>query len=146
MGRPEPQTDVLTRCENVEVLQPAGSPFAGYQNEVLKFYAAAFDDSERVLFQDCSPMDIPALKTMLVEWENSGKDYLFLNTLTKRTGEAYGGMWGVKGGLLKDINERLEKWLLKSLPNVPGVGDVFVRDFVLPQSLSSYVRYQISIL
>ena len=81
---------------------------AGWDGMFWRFYAV--EDSDIMISRDCdsrlSERDVAAVN----EWLESGKAFHIIRDHPWHTTEILGGLWGVRGGILKNIRELVSNW------------------------------------
>lgn len=100
-----------------------------------RFAAASDDGVERVLFRDCDSR-LNARELAAVEaWIESGSDFHVM-----RDADAHeeilmlSGMWGVKGNVIRNMNELVSTWLAnnKHLADIKEADQLFLAEIIWP--------------
>jgi hypothetical protein len=80
-----------------------------------RFYAASDPTVERVIFRDCDSRINTREAAAVAEWEKLGADGHLMKDAEPHTKEIMlAGMWGIKGGLVKNMPELVKDWVSKS--------------------------------
>jgi len=122
------------------LLAPSGRSLE-HSGMLWRFLPAWWNDVERVIFRDTDSRLNIREAAAVKEWEESGLDAHCMHDHRHHASlPIFGGMWGIKGGVLSDaVKERTEKLIGR---RVKRVGDMlFLKRFVLPEIEGSLLRH-----
>jgi len=101
-------SDMLEEFDNVQVIRmPEDGDWTGM---FWRFLAASDPHVSVMLSRDCDSRLWFREKTAVDEWLASDKDFHIMRDNSQHTAPIMGGMWGVRGDLLSDLKQKIEKF------------------------------------
>lgn len=96
-----------------------------------RFYAASDPDASHVIFRDCDSRISRMEKDAVDLWIQSGADFHFITGHPNHLDvKIMGGLWGIKGGVINDMESLVEEWGEFGYPR--GVDQAFLARIVSP--------------
>lgn len=106
----------------------------GWHSMFWRFEAAGLPDIDTLLVRDTDSRLSLREKSGIDEWLNSDKNFHVIRDHPLHDVPILGGLWGVRGGLLADINELIGQWnIVSQYQN----DQTFLRNVVWPRVVSS---------
>tara|TARA_R110002020_G_scaffold98042_1_gene233705 strand:- start:216 stop:887 length:672 start_codon:yes stop_codon:yes gene_type:complete len=105
---PEHIVDLLFEFDNVEIIpMPEEGDWTGM---FWRFKAASDPKMEALIVRDCDSRLWFREKAAVDEWLSSDKQFHIMRDNEQHTTPILGGMWGVKGGFLRDIEKQIDAY------------------------------------
>ena len=105
-----------------------------------RFFAAAEPALEYAIFRDCDSRVNSREAGAVGAWIDSGKDAHLMKDAPPHAHEIMlAGMWGVRGGVLRNIQALVEKWFREVTPGDKYDDQRFLKRFVWPLLQGSFI-------
>jgi hypothetical protein len=115
---------------------------AGRAGLFWRFWPVDDPDVERCIFRDCDSRLNPREAAAVSEWVASGK---VLHTMHDHEQHCLapilGGMWGIRGGVLRDIQQQIWQWQVLDPPARMGPDQDFLMDQIWPQLSGNHIGH-----
>ena len=115
----------LKEFDNVEVIEMEED--GNWTGMVWRFYAASDPEVSIMLSRDCDSRIHKREVAAVEEWLNSDKDFHIMRDHQYHGVPILGGMWGVRNGLLSDIEEKCKTY---NAGNFWQTDQNFLRDLI----------------
>lgn len=108
-----------------------------------RFYAAQDPNVDCVVFRDADSRITQREAMAVQEWISSGKGYHTMRDHPQHGTPICGGMWGVRGGKLKDIKSLIDDYYTKGLTKTAlfGIDQDFLTHSVWPTAQTDVVEH-----
>lgn len=117
----------LSEYDNVEIIQMDTE--GDWTGMFWRFTAASDENVEAVIMRDCDSRLWFREKTAVDEWLESDKNFHIMRDNHQHSTPILGGMWGVRGGLLKDMQQYINEY---TKGDFWQVDQNFLRDVIYP--------------
>lgn len=139
---PASEIERLQEYKNVRVIKMRASQ-SSHWAMFWRFYAAADPNIEAVVFRDTDSRPTQREAMAVDEWLRSEKGFHAMRDHPHHSTPLCGGMWGVKGGLLKDIKERIDAYYAAGLTSKSmfGIDQDFLTHSVWPMAKFNVIEH-----
>jgi len=131
----------VTALKKFNVLLAPSGKSREHSGMLWRFLPAWWDDVERVIFRDTDSRLNAREAAAVKAWEESGLDSHCMHDHRHHASlPIFGGMWGIKGGVLSEgVKEKTQRLICS---RVKRVGDMlFLKRHVLPEIENSLLRH-----
>jgi len=129
----EDKSPILERLKALPCEVVVKSTEKSFRPGFWRFLAASDPDAEYVIFRDCDSRVNAKEAAAVEEWMSSGKAlHVMKDTHAHKIPIILAGMWGIKGGIIQNISELMEKWLCQGNMDSKGGDQKFLADVVWP--------------
>jgi hypothetical protein len=120
------------RSESVEVVVMP-DPVNPWEPLFWRFAPVSEPDVEYAIFRDCDSRLNGKEAAAVNAWIASGKNMHVMKDHDSHRGSLImGGMWGIRGGVIPDINKMMCEWFIKQPVNSKGDDQLFLEKVLWP--------------